>query len=314
MNPFTLTVLMYHYVRDANDAAESGSGIPGMPVARFEAQIDDLANRFEMVSWLDVRKHLLGNGSLPSQACLLTFDDGVCDHYINVYPALRKRGLSGMFFALSRRLDSRLALGHKIHFLLAKLGIERFREATLERLDAFQQAAFERAEAKYTDLSGESDQDKIDVFKLVLQRDLSESAETILSEMVDSYVGPEIDLASRFYLSSGQVQEMSANGMHFGGHSQSHPWFDWVGTERQAQEIQSSTAWLSIFEAGPWGFAYPYGGLDDQSPALLHANGFVAAFTTVRKVVHNDPYLIGRFDAESFIPEMVRPYLLAGSS
>jgi hypothetical protein len=219
-----------------------------------------------------------------------------------------------MFFALSRVPGSGLALGHKIHFLLAKLGIERFREATLERLDAVQQAAFERAEAKYADLSGESDQDKIDVFKLVLQRDLSESAETILSEMIDSYIGSEVDLAGRFYLSPAQISEMAAGGMHFGGHSQSHPWFDWVDTERQAQEIQSSAAWLSIFEAGPWGFAYPYGGLDDQSPPLLHANGFVAAFTTVRKVVHNDPYLIGRFDAESFIPEMVKPYFLAGSS
>jgi peptidoglycan/xylan/chitin deacetylase (PgdA/CDA1 family) len=315
MKSLNLLVLMYHYVRDANDAAESGSGIPGMPVSHFESQIDDLAGQFEMVSWLDVKKHLLGIESLPPTACLLTFDDGVCDHYINVYPALRKRGLSGLFFALSRVPGSGLALGHKIHFLLARLGLERLRESFLERLDAVQMAAFRQAEAKYqADLSYEAGPDKIEVFKLVLQRDLSDIAERILSQLIASHLGSEVDISNRFYLSPAQISEMAANGMHFGGHSQSHPWFDWVSAERQAQEIESSAAWLSTFEARPWGFAYPYGGLDSQSASLLHASGFVGAFTTVRQVVHTDPFLIGRFDAEAFIPEMAKPDFSAGGT
>ena len=40
MMPFSLTAMMYHYVRDPGDEAEAGSGIPGLPVARFEAQLD----------------------------------------------------------------------------------------------------------------------------------------------------------------------------------------------------------------------------------------------------------------------------------
>lgn len=315
MNPFTLTVLMYHYVRDANDAAEAGSGIFGMPLSRFEAQIDALATHFEMVSWLEVKKHLLGDGYLPSKACLLTFDDGVCDHYINVYPALRKRGLSGLFFALSRPPVSGLALGHKIHFLLARLGLERLREAFLERLDAVRLAAFHQAETKYrSDLFNGPDPAKIDVFKLVLQRDLSDSAESILSQLIAGYIGSEVDIANHFYLSPAQISEMAANGMHFGGHSQSHPWFDWISKEQLAQEIESSAAWLSTFEANPWGFAYPYGGLDSRSRPLLQTNGFVGAFTTTRHAVHTDPFLIGRFDAESFIPEKAKPDFSSGGS
>ena len=33
--PLELTAWMYHYVRDPGDAAEAGSGIPGLPVARL---------------------------------------------------------------------------------------------------------------------------------------------------------------------------------------------------------------------------------------------------------------------------------------
>lgn len=315
MNPLNLLVLMYHYVRDANDAAEAGSGIPGMPLAHFESQIDYLATHFEIVSWLDLKRHLLGHGDLPPAACLLTFDDGVCDHYINVYPALRKRGLSGLFFGLSRGPAWGLALGHEIHFLLARLGLERLREAFLERLDSVQRVAFNNAEAKYlADPSNGPDPDKIDIFKLVLQRDLSDSAESIMSQLIAQTIGPEVDIASHFYLSSAQISEMAANDMHFGGHSQSHPWFDWVSTERQTQEIESSAAWLSKFEAPPWGFAYPYGGLDSQSTSLLQASGFIGAFTTIRQVVHTDPYLIGRFDAESFVPEMAKSDFSTGGA
>jgi hypothetical protein len=37
---FDLKVMMYHYVRDPGDAAEAGSGIPGMSVRAFETQLD----------------------------------------------------------------------------------------------------------------------------------------------------------------------------------------------------------------------------------------------------------------------------------
>src|SRR5919202_5712669 len=99
---FALTVMMYHYVRDPGDAAEAGSGIPGMPVSEFEAQLDHLMREYAMIAWPEMRDYLVANEPLPERACLLTFDDGVSDHYLNVFPALQRRGLSGLFFALAR--------------------------------------------------------------------------------------------------------------------------------------------------------------------------------------------------------------------
>jgi peptidoglycan/xylan/chitin deacetylase (PgdA/CDA1 family) len=91
---------------------------------------------------------------------------------------------------------------------------------------------------------------------------------------------------------------MAAGGMHFGGHSRSHPWFDWIDVKGRTAEIKASADWVQQFESGPWAFAYPYGGLSEDSPNLLQEHGFVAAFTTQTQLRHINPYFIGRLDGE----------------
>lgn len=300
--------MMYHYVRNPGDAAEAGSGIRGMGIADFEAQLDELRRRFQIISWADLQQHLAHGAVLPDRACLLTFDDGVSDHYINVFPALKARGCSGLFFALARPAGSGLALGHKIHFLVSALGLPRLRAAVLERLDAVQQATYRAAEARYRSrYDNGSEADEIDVFKLVLQRDLSNPAESALSGLVKEHLGDEIQIASKFYLSPGQIAEMARAGMHFGGHSRSHPWFDWIEVWQQAAEIRATASWLAAIEPAPWAFAYPYGGLTDQSSRLLGEAGFAAGFTTRPHSSHNDPFRIGRYDGESGLAEIDEP-------
>src|SRR6476660_1053192 len=75
--PVELTVMMYHYVRDPGDEAEAGSGILGMPVRTFEAQLDELSRQHRFITWPDVRMALQEDRPLPGSACLLTFDDGL---------------------------------------------------------------------------------------------------------------------------------------------------------------------------------------------------------------------------------------------
>jgi peptidoglycan/xylan/chitin deacetylase (PgdA/CDA1 family) len=306
MTPFDLTVMMYHYVRDPGDQADRNSGIPGMPVSTFEAQLDFLSENYKLISWPRLREFLAHASPLPARACLLTFDDGVVDHYVNVYPALKRRELSGLFFALARSDGMPLTLAHKIHFLLARLGIQQLREAYLEWLEPAERLAFELADARYRpDLDSHSPADEIDIFKLVLQRDTSSISEPILGDLFKLYIGPEIEIASQFFLNAAQIEQMAADGMYFGGHSQNHPWLDWIPSGSQWQEIEASRSWLSSIQAGPWPFAYPYGGLNDHSATFLEEQGFLCAFTTKAQVIQSDPYRIGRMDAEAFTTEMI---------
>ena len=297
--PIELTVMMYHYIRDPGDDAEAGSGITGMPVKAFESQLDDLSKQHTFVTWSDVRMALQEDKPLPGSPCLLTFDDGVLDHYINVFRILRRRGLSGLFFIMDGNNRAGLVLAHKIHFLLAKLGVAGLRDAIWEKLNSLQRERFMQAENKYrlkyppTSLDGQ-----INLLKAVLQRDLSPEVDTLLSDLFETHVGSEHETARNYYLNSEQIHEMAAGGMHLGGHSRTHPWFDWIDSESRASEIKASAEWLQQFEPEPWAFAYPYGGLAEDAPRLLKAHGFLAAFTTQTQLRHPDPYYIGRLDGE----------------
>jgi peptidoglycan/xylan/chitin deacetylase (PgdA/CDA1 family) len=296
---FDLTVMMYHYVRDLGDAAEAGSGIPGMTTKDFETQLNELSRQHMFVTWPDVRLALQEGKPLPSSACLLTFDDSVLDHYINVFKILCDRKISGLFFALDRSKDDGLVLAHKIHFLLAKLGLPEFREAIWEKLNPAQREQFKQAEKRYQIRYPPISTDRrINLLKAMLQRDLSVEINPLLSDLFEMHVGSEKEIARSYYLNTEQIQEMVAGGMRFGGHSRNHPWFDWIDSEARTAEIKASAEWLQQFEPGPWAFAYPYGGLSDDSPDILRQHDFVAAFTTRAQLTHSNPYFIGRLDGE----------------
>lgn len=302
--PLELTVMMYHYVRDPGDEAESGSGIPGMSVGAFESQLDELSKHHTFVTWPDVQMALQGENTLPSSACLLTFDDGVRDHYINVFKILRDRNLSGLFFVLDRFEDDGLVLAHKIHFLLAKLGVPGLREAIWDKLNPAQREQFTQAEKQYQlKYPPVSIDNRINLLKAVLQRDLSDEVNNSLSELFETYIGSEKEIARSYYLNTEQIREMSEAGMHFGGHSQNHPWFDWINAAQREMEIRASAQWLGQIEPGPWAFAYPYGGVSDDSPNLLKKHGFLVAFTTKAQLRRTNPYFIGRLDGEEILQD-----------
>ncbi len=303
-HPLELTVVMYHYIRDPGDHADHSSGIPGMSVQAFETQLNELSKQHTLVTWQDVRMALQGEGDLPKSACLLTFDDGMRDHYLNVFRVLQDHKLSGLFFILDRSKEQGLVLGHKIHFLLAHLGFTEFRAAIWEVLSPSERERLMKAEGRYqhryppVSLDGE-----INLMKAVLQRDLSIELDPLLSDLFEKYIGSEIETAQSYYLNLDQIREMSAAGMRFGGHSRTHPWFDWIDARQRTSEIQASAEWLSQIEPGPWAFAYPYGGLCEDAPNLLKANGFIAGFTTQTQLHHTDPYFIGRLDGEELASE-----------
>ena len=182
--PLDLTVMMYHYVRDPGDDAEQGSGIAGFPVRAFEDQLDLLARKHTFVTWVDVRTAILEDQPLPASPCLLTFDDGVRDHYINVYRILRDRNLSGLFFVLDRSNGAGLTLAHKIHFLLAKQGVATLRGAIWAGLDTSHRKSFVQAENHYrVRYPGFSLDGEINILKAILQRDLSTHVNGLLSDL-----------------------------------------------------------------------------------------------------------------------------------
>jgi hypothetical protein len=178
------------------------------------------------------------------------------------------------------------------------------REAVWEKLSPAQREQFTQAENRYQlKYSSTSTDSRINLLKAVLQRELSTEVNLLLSDLFEVHIGSESETARNYYLNPDQIREMCAGGMHFGGHSRNHPWFDWIDAEARTAEIKASSEWLRQFEEGPWAFAYPYGGLSDDSPHILKQHGFVAAFTTKTQLTHSHPYFIGRLDGEEMVQD-----------
>jgi peptidoglycan/xylan/chitin deacetylase (PgdA/CDA1 family) len=286
------SAVMWHYIRSAD--ALPRTGYHGVTPEAFEDQLDALSERTTPVGWSAILASLEGTSPLPSDAVLLTFDDGLVDHHRAVLPALLARGMSGIFFVLSRRRGDSLTVGHALHVLLGIWSPERVRAEVADRLSPADSVRYRSAERE---LEGAAPEDPDDVWKRPLQRELAVVAGPIVRGLVDAAIGPETDVADALHLSPDQLRDLVDGGMTLGGHGRTHPWLDALDEEARHDEIAASAALLTRYRLGPWPFAYPYGAAPPSAPSLLGDAGFAAAFTT-NAAERSDRFHIGRVDGD----------------
>jgi peptidoglycan/xylan/chitin deacetylase (PgdA/CDA1 family) len=284
--------VMYHYVR--GPSARPVVGYRSLDPAVFDAQLDDLARSRTPVGWEALSDALVGRRSLPDDAVVLTFDDGLADHHRSVLPRLAARGLRAIFFVLARRPGDGLTLPHRLHVLQGAMPTADLRAAVGDRLSTRDRERQRRLEMR---LLAEGPTDPDDVWKRPLQRELAAVADPILAALVGECVGPEREVAEALHLSPAQLDDIVAAGMTLGGHGRDHRWLDAAPRATVRPELEASAIFLAQRGPGPWPFAYPFGGVPRGATGLLRAAGFAAAFTT-RAGVRRNRYLIGRHDAD----------------
>src|SRR5437762_1718670 len=97
-----LRVVMYHYVRDL--PRTRFPSIKGMLTSDFAAQVATLAGRHEMASLESALAYLGGRYSPSRDLCLLTFDDGLREHFTDVMPILAERRIQGIFGLITQAI------------------------------------------------------------------------------------------------------------------------------------------------------------------------------------------------------------------
>ncbi|WP_262868086.1 hypothetical protein [Campylobacter novaezeelandiae] len=117
-----MKIIMYHYVR------EKTKDLPFLRYLSFKnfcKQLDFFEKNFGFVKYEDfinLKKDMNYFKELKDKI-LLTFDDGLIDHYNFVFFELLKRNLFGLFFIPTRILHQKKALDvHRIHYLLGRYG------------------------------------------------------------------------------------------------------------------------------------------------------------------------------------------------
>src|SRR6266550_2179500 len=88
-----LMVVMYHYVR--NLPGTRFPRIKGLLTANFRQQVARLSEHYEMATLESALAFLAGEYQPARDLCLLTFDDGLKDHYTDVLPILSEQKIQG---------------------------------------------------------------------------------------------------------------------------------------------------------------------------------------------------------------------------
>jgi peptidoglycan/xylan/chitin deacetylase (PgdA/CDA1 family) len=284
----SLTIVMYHYVRDL--ARSRYPAIKGRTVADFRGQLDHIGRNYEVVTAEHVAAASRGETDLPANAAWLTFDDGYLDHFTNVTPLLDERGWQGSFFVPARPvLEGKLLDVNKIHFILASGGDPA---ALVDELRQQVAAARERGaelrdwDSYLAEFMGECHLDTPEVLfiKLMLQVGLPEQVRTrICDALFARFVSSdEVSFAAELYASPDQLRMMQRAGMCIGSHGFAHNWMGTLPRDEQAVEVSRSLEFLASLgvDRNDWVMCYPYGSYNADTLDLVRASGCALGVTT----------------------------------
>ncbi|HEY2902520.1 MAG TPA: polysaccharide deacetylase family protein [Polyangia bacterium] len=101
-----LTVLLYHRVEEPDAIGELDPHLVDATPAEFDTQMAILAQYFTPVT-VDQIIEARNGGSLPSNAAIVTFDDGYRDNYRNAVPILKRHGMNAVFFVTTDYVTER---------------------------------------------------------------------------------------------------------------------------------------------------------------------------------------------------------------
>ncbi|MBI3457032.1 MAG: polysaccharide deacetylase family protein [Candidatus Rokubacteria bacterium] len=276
---------MYHYVRDP-----AGSDFPGLNAlhpSAFRAQLSELIARYEIVGLEAMLEFLAGRYRPARDLCVLTFDDGLADHYRTVLPMLRERRVLGLFFIITAAVEEQRVLPvHKAHFLMAGLGFAEHRRRLLGCLGDERAAVEARLDMAEVRRTYRWDTPEVARFKFFVNFCLEPGVrKAVLDRCFADHFGDEAAFARCLYMTWDEVRELEAAGMAVGGHSHEHRALAELSPAQVGADVGRCAALLRsrLGARSAMPFSYPYGkasSLTDHAALGVRAAGFVCAFTT----------------------------------
>jgi peptidoglycan/xylan/chitin deacetylase (PgdA/CDA1 family) len=292
----SLTIVMYHYVRDL--ARTRFPAINGLSLKRFRRQLDYIQTHYTSIAVEDLLEALSSpKRDLPPNPILLTFDDGYSDHFANVFPLLDARGIKGCFFPPAQAiLEHKVLDVNKIQFTLATVpDAAVLLDQVLALLGEFRSEYALNAKEEYLlSVSGEHRYDtrEVTVLKRLLQRELPEPVrvEIVRRLFAEHVTTDEAAFATELYMSVDQIACMRRHGMHIGSHGYSHAWLNQVSPESQVLEIDRSLEFLKLLGVGrsDWTMCYPYGGFNNSLLQILRDRQCRLGFSVEARVADLD--------------------------
>jgi peptidoglycan/xylan/chitin deacetylase (PgdA/CDA1 family) len=244
-------------------------------------QLKLLTTYYHVITPAEFRAWCQSEGDLPSNAVLITCDDGMQSALTEMMPILKEMNLSGLFFVTEQALAKQssmlwheelhlmlLAAPERITLQLPSLGIDDHAVGRAEKRDLW--------------------------WKLIYK--LSRYDRSHRSQLMDA-IGWQIRVdpqwkseyhddparQSRFFtVNLEQTRALAASGMSIGGHSLSHPMLSQAPYDLAWQEIMTSKRRLEeAIGVSVWAMAYPFGDVESAGPRemrMAEQAGYSCAF------------------------------------
>ena len=305
-----IKVITYHYVKPTSDEFPH---LKYLSVSMFQKQLDFFEKEYGFISKKSFEL-TLKKKQIVEPGVLLTFDDGLLDHYQWVYPELLKRNLWGLFFICTGHYQKKQLLGvHRVHSLLGAIDSKQVFEETINLI---QDHMLDHHHIKEYDKYIYKDQVNIDTFYAV-KRLFNyfikyEFRDKILDLFMHKYFNEQM-LFDRYYMSADEIKEMKNYGMIFGCHGESHRVLNRLDNKVQENEILGALDFLEkqIGLDNHRIFCYPYGGpssYNDYTLEILKNNNIECAFdfdvTNSRDISESELktnlYTLPRYDCNRF--------------
>lgn len=304
--PQTITIVMYHYVRELKDSRFPS--IKGLEITAFKKQLEYLLANYTIITAEELMNALNTNQALPNNPALLTFDDAYKDHFDVVFPILFNKGIQGSFYVPSKAIQQHLVLDvNKIHFVIAANdNVEQLITFLKERLTHYKSLfSLQSFDFYYTKLAKASRLDTKEVIfiKRLLQSELPESLRNIITnELFNEFVDlDEKAFSKELYMSEDQIKTLYKTGMHIGVHGNDHYWLETLSRKEQEKEIALSLQFLEklLIPLDYWTMCYPYGSYNNDTLELLNENNCQYALTTIPEIANissHNRYKLPRLD------------------
>jgi peptidoglycan/xylan/chitin deacetylase (PgdA/CDA1 family) len=302
-----LRVVMYHYVRDP--ARTAFPALNAMLLEDFRQQVSELAAHFEMASVESSLDFLTGEYRPRRDLCLLTFDDGLREHYQDVVPWLVEKKIRGAFFIITSCIEEkRVAPVHMNHFLMASMKFEDYADCFFRKAVSFCPDAFTPVDVD-TARAAETypwDTPEVARFKYLFNFGMDpDLRDRTVRDLFSTHIGPEQEFAESLYFNWEEARRMQKAGMALGGHTHQHKPLANLSSRELAWDLSTCQRLMSrnLMPQGVWPFSYPYGKRDSfhiRAMRKLQELNFHCAFST--ETADNrrgaDVFTIGRTDCK----------------
>jgi|SaaInlStandDraft_5_1057022.scaffolds.fasta_scaffold13394_3 peptidoglycan/xylan/chitin deacetylase (PgdA/CDA1 family) len=279
----SFVALCYHYVKPERNPFPR---ILGIGINEFQKQLEMLKEKYSIISPKDVLEIYHDSGNLKEQKnILLTFDDGLSDHY-EVAKILNKFSIKAIFFIPTCIINKKLPANPMIiHYCIAEFGIKKF-------LNVYHEILKEELKEKHTDFVIENKtNNKVwdtineikNTFKYKLEFQLSRKILLKIYKKIFLPIHP--NGLEMIHLNENQIKNMIKMGHTIGTHTDTHisvsaTKLNQSEFEREIilpKEILDKKFGLNIFA-----FSYPFGEEKDclsSSELIKKTKKYQIAFT-----------------------------------